>query len=187
VFLGACLALAIGAPSPSQTAKNSIAKKALQPFRASPEMQRLLDAFIGSWKVSEVFEVSELSQPGKTREGVATFRRGPGASLIEDYTSDGTAGLLNFLAILWWDQSAQLYRFLTCANNNSCAVRGTAKWEANGLVNSWEEEINGRKASIKDSFVDISPTSFRLVSQGLADGQVIWRVVTMYTRNTPGS
>jgi hypothetical protein len=150
-------------------------------LRPSAEMQRLLDAFRGDWTVSESFEVSE-SRQGRTRQGTASFRAGPGFSLIEDYKSNGSAGELNFLALLWWDESAKVYRLLTCANNDGCEVRGTAQWEGNRLVNSWDEEINGKKVALTDSFEDISPSGFRLVSEGSADGKIVWRVITKYTR-----
>lgn len=58
-------------------------------FHPSPEMQKLFDAFMGTWRVSENFEIS-ASQHGKHRRGTASFRSGPGFSLIEDYNSDGS-------------------------------------------------------------------------------------------------
>ena len=151
----------------------------------SPELQRLSDAFAGSWNVTETFEVS-ASQQGKTRRGTASFRPGPGASLIEDYHSNGSAGELKFLALLWWDRSAHGYQLLTCANNDGCHLRGTANWEGKEFVNSWEEKVDGKTAVFKDSFVDISPSSFRLVSEGTADGRTIWRVITKYERQEEG-
>ena len=150
----------------------------LQP---SPEMQRLIDTFSGNWTVRETFEVS-ASRQGKTRRGTASFRVGPGFSLIEDYRSVGSAGNLRFLALLWWDQTAQAYRLLTCANNDGCGLRGTAIWDGKKLVNSWEETVDGKTARFKDSFVDIQPLSFRLVSEGSSGGKTIWRVITEYTR-----
>jgi hypothetical protein len=150
----------------------------LQP---SPEMQKLIDSFSGNWTVRETFEVS-ASRQGKTRQGTASFRAGPGFSLIEDYRSDGSAGSLRFLALLWWDQTAQVYRLLTCANNDGCSLRGTAIWEGNQLVNSWEQTVDGKTARFKDSFVDIQPSSFRLVSEGSTSERTIWRVITEYTR-----
>jgi len=102
--------------------------------------------------------------------------------LIEDYRSTGSAGTLSFLGLLWWDESAHFYRLLTCANNDGCQLRGTAQWEGKELVNSWEEKVDGKTARFKDSFVDISPSSFRLVSEGSADGKTIWRVITIYER-----
>lgn len=149
--------------------------------RPSSEMQRLFDAFVGSWQVCETFEVSS-SQQGKMRQGTASFRAGPGYSLIEDYRSRGSAGDLNFLGLLWWDQSAHVYRLLTCANNDGCQLRGTGKWEGREFVNSWEEKVDGKPVIFKDSFKDVSPSSFRLVSEGTADGKTIWRVTTKYER-----
>jgi hypothetical protein len=148
-------------------------------LQLSPEMQKLADTFVGSWKVTEAFEVG-ASKQGTTRQGTASFRVGPGVSLIEDYQSNGSAGRLNFLALLWWDPSAHAYRLLTCANNDGCQLRGTAKWEDTEFVNSWEERADGKIAMFKDSFVDISPSSIRLFSQGMADGKTIWRVITKY-------
>lgn len=169
----------------SQQPDATARKSASSDLRPAPEMQRLLDAFVGHWHVNESFEVS-ASRQGKTRQGTATFRAGPGYSLIEDYRSTGSAGTLSFLGLLWWDESAHIYRLLTCANNDGCQLRGTAKWEGKELVNSWEEKVDGKTARFKDSFVDISPSSFRLVSEGSADGKTIWRVITIYER-VPGS
>ena len=150
----------------------------LQP---SPEMQRLIDTFSGNWTVRETFEVS-ASRQGKTRQGTASFRVGPGFSLIEDYRSGGSAGSLRFLALLWWDQTAQVYRLLTCANNDGCSLRGTVIWEGKELVNSWEETVDGKTAQFRDSFVDIQPSSFRLVSEGSTGEKTVWRVITEYSR-----
>ena len=163
--------------------KSAAAPKSLSGgFQPCPEMQKLFDAFLGTWRVSESFEISSSHQ-GKTRQGTASFRSGPGFSLIEEYKSDGSAGPLRFLALIWWDQSDKVYRFLTCANNDGCAARGTAKWEGNALVNSWQEETNGSLASFHDSFQDISANGFRLVSEGSASGKTIWRVITRYERS----
>ena len=147
----------------------------------SAEIQRLLKAFAGQWSVSENFEVS-ASNPGRTRQGRATFTVGPGFSLIENYRSNGSAGDLRFLGILWWDPKSNTYAFFTCANDQGCAVRGSARWEGNNLVNTWEEEVNGKQVAFKDSFVDISPASFTLISEGVSDGTPVWRVVTKYVR-----
>lgn len=180
----ALLAISCGAWGQSQKSHPSETKKPGETgLRPTPEMERLLKPFEGKWLVKETFEVSE-SKKGRTREGTATFRAGAGFSLIEEYRSNGSAGELRFLALLWWDPDSQAYRFLAYANNDGCRLRGTAKWEGRSLVNTWEEEIEGKKMSFKDSFVDISPTSFMLVSEGLGDAASVWRVTTKYTRQT---
>jgi hypothetical protein len=169
--------------SPTHSTNNDTnsAKGATASFDPSPEMQKLLDAFDGQWTVSETFEMSS-SRHGQTRQGNATLHAGPGVSLMEDYKSNGSAGELNFFALLWWDKSAQVYRVLTCANNSGCALRGTAQWEGSALVNSWREDVGGKTATFRDSFEDISPSGFHLVSEGSADGKTVWRVITEYKR-----
>jgi hypothetical protein len=152
-----------------------------QRLHPSAEIERLLKAFKGDWSVSENFEVS-ASKQGRTRQGRATFTVGPGFSLVENYRSTGSAGDLRFLGILWWDPKSNVYPFFTCANDRGCNVRGSARWEGNDLVNTWEEEADGKRAAFKDSFVDISPASFTLISEGASEGAPIWRVVTKYVR-----
>ena len=129
----------------SQQPDANARKSASSDLRPAPEMQRLLDAFVEHWHVNESFEVA--SRQGKTRQGTATFRAGPGYSLIEDYRSTGSPGTLSFLGLLWWDESAHIYRLLTCANNDGCQLRGTAKWEGKELGNSWEEKVDGKTGS----------------------------------------
>src|SRR5690242_16653246 len=58
--------------------------------RPAPEMQKLFDAFVGTWRVTETFEISTERQ-GKTRAGTARFRTASGPSLIEEYRSTGSA------------------------------------------------------------------------------------------------
>ena len=151
-------------------------------LRPSPEMQRLLKTFLGTWDVVETFEVSE-SRPGQSRKGTARFRAGPGFSLIEDYRSNGSAGELRFLAVLWWDAESHAYRLFTCANNEGCRVRGTARWEGNTLVNTWEEEDQGKRVAYRDSFMDLSLSSLTLLSEGRTSGTTVWHVTTKYTRH----
>jgi hypothetical protein len=136
--------------------------------RPAPETQKLYDAFVGSWQVTERFEISTERQ-GKAREGTARFRTAPGPSLIEEYRSTGSASSLSFLALLWWDPSGHIYRLLTCANNDGCQLRGTVRWEGKELVNSWEEDVGGTSAKFNDSFVDLAiflPPRLRRYSRG---------------------
>ena len=53
-------------------------------------------------------------------------------------------------------------------------------------MNSWKEKVDGKPATFKDSFVDILPSSFRLVSEGAVGGKTIWRVITKYQRLEEG-
>ncbi len=177
--LGAALAATLGSgqaalPTPTATAR-------LQP---SPEMARLFRSFLGDWNVHESFEVSG-DRRGSSRDGTATFRESGGFSLVEDYHSAGTAGELHFLALLWWEPGSRVYRVLTCANDDGCAMRGTARWEGVALVNTFEEKGKDRTIVYRDSFVEITPDSFTLVSEGVSGGKTVWRVTTRYTGRRP--
>jgi hypothetical protein len=151
-------------------------------LETSVEMQRLFKFFLGTWRVSETFEASS-TRKGQRRKGIAKFRAGPGLSLIEDYRSNGSAGKLRFMGIFWWNPKLNAYQVLTCANNDGCRLRGTLRWEGGHLVNTWDEDVNGKKATFRDSFVDLLPSSFTLVSEGSAEGKTIWHVTTRYTKN----
>ena len=154
-------------------------------FQASPEMRRLLDAFAGEWNVKEVFEIHPTKQ-GSTREGMCSIQAGPGVSLVENCRTNGSAGELQFVAVLWWDPKAEVYQFFTCANASGCELRGTARWQGSNLVNSWDEEHKGKRVFYRDSFIDLSPNSFTLASEGVSENATVWRVVTKYARRPAG-
>jgi hypothetical protein len=166
----------------SDTPEKIHAAEQLEP---SPEVKKLLQSFAGDWSVSENFEISATKQ-GRTRQGVCRIKAAPGFSMLEDCRTNGSAGELRFLAVLWWDPKADAYQFFTCANHDGCVVRGTARWQGDDLVNTWEEEDKGKKVAYRDSFVNITPSSFTLVSEGISDGTSVWRVTTKYVRQRSG-
>jgi hypothetical protein len=153
---------------------------------SSPEIERLVKSFGGEWKVVETFEHSEFFPNGGTRKGTARVSLGTGGTtVIEDYHSDGTAGRLDLIAVIWWDKDAKLYRFFTCANNvnRACELRGTAHWEGETFVNDYEEMVAGRKTKFQDSFSQITPTSFTLIAAiSTVPGAMKPLITTMYTR-----
>jgi hypothetical protein len=66
-------------------------------------------------------------------------------------------------------------------------LRGTAKWQGDDFVNTWQETVEGKTAMFSDSFGQISGSSFQLVSEGMSDGKIIWRVITKYQRRQDDS
>ena len=149
------------------------------------EVQKLLRTFEGNWNVFENFRKSEFFPKGGARTGTAKITPGPGRlSLVEDYHSNGSAGKLDLLAVIWWDSSAQIYRPLICANDgDGCVVRGTLRWQGNTLINDYDEVIGGKKRKMRDSFVDITPTSFTLTAAVFTQGSE-WQpiITTRYKR-----
>ena len=133
---------------------------------ARPEMHKLFRAFLGRWTVKETFERNEFSPGGGSRSGTARFTVGSGGtSLIEDYHANGSAGRLDFLAVIWWDPGAKAYRVFTCANGrDACSMRGAAAWAGDSFVNDYDQSLNGISTKLEDSFSQITPNSFKLVS-----------------------
>jgi len=170
----------IGAPAQQ---KKPAPASAVNPARI--EVYKLLRSFEGSWNVFENFQKSEFFPKGGTRRGTARITAGPGwLSLVEDYHSNGSAGELDLLAIIWWDSTAQIYRPLICANGgDGCIARGTARWQGSNLINDYEEVIGGKKRKMRDTFSDITPNSFTLVAAVLTEGSE-WQplITTKYRR-----
>ena len=164
-------------------------KKPAQPeIAANPsriEVYKLLRFFEGTWSVFENLQKNEFFPKGGTRRGTARITPGPGRlSLIEDYHSNGSAGQLDLLAIIWWDNKAQIYRPLVCANGEEgCIVRGTVRWQGNALINDYEEVMGGKKRKMRDTFSEITPTSFTLVAAVFTQGSE-WQplITTRYRR-----
>ena len=148
------------------------------------EVYKLLRSFQGTWSVFESFQKGEFFPKGGARNGTAKITPGPGRlSLVEDYHSNGSAGKLDLLAVIWWDSTAKLYRPLICSGGEGCVVRGTLRWQGNTLINDYDEVIGGKKRKMRDSFVDITPTSFTLVAAVFTQGSE-WQpiITTRYRR-----
>lgn len=134
---------------------------------ASPQIERIWQAFGGDWDSTETMERSELFPKGGGRKGVSHWRLGVGGTTVtDDGHSDGSAGPLDHLLIFWWDEKAKLYRLFVCFKDNrgsDCQVRGTAHWEGKTFVNDYEEPVKGKPVRMRDSFIDITPNSHTLV------------------------
>jgi hypothetical protein len=150
------------------------------PSAAHPEMHKLFRAFLGRWTVKETFERNEYSPGGGERSGTARFTVGSGgSSLIEDYHSNGSAGRLDFLAVIWWDPGARAYRSFSCTNApDACALRGSGTWSGDTFTSDYVESINGMSTKLQDVFSEITATSFKLVSGIPGDGAKLQPLIT---------
>jgi hypothetical protein len=152
---------------------------------AGPEMDRLAKALVGDWNTTETMERSQFFPNGGSRHGTVHARLAAGGTtMIYEVHSDGSAGILDGMLIIWWDKAAALYRFISCFNNpnNPCRMRGTAHWEEDRFVNDYEETVNGKKTQWRDSFT-FTPTSHTLIAATEAgDGNMKTMITTRATR-----
>jgi hypothetical protein len=131
-----------------------------------PEMERLAKALVGDWDTTETMEKGEFFPNGGSRHGVVRVRLAAGrTTLIYEVHSNGSAGKLDGMLVIWWDKGASLYRVFVCFNDPShpCEMRGTAHWEGDSFVNDYEETVKGKKTSWRDTFA-FAPTSHTLVA-----------------------
>ena len=162
----------------------ALAQRSSQP---SPELSRLAQALAGDWSNSEVMERSGFFPSGGERRGSSHCQLDTGGTtLICQGESDGTAGMLNHLIVMWWDDRAKLYGFFACFKENGdagCKVRGTAHWEGDLFVNDYTEEVEGKPTKFRDSFVEITPKSHTLIAaMQLRDGSMRTLITTKSTR-----
>ena len=131
-----------------------------------PEIKRLYDALGGEWNVTEHRDRTQFFPNGGEREG-RTFVRlaAGGAVLVIEGHSDGSAGALSHMTVIWWNQDAKVYPYFTCfkASDSGCEVRGTAQWKGNDFVNDYEEVVDGKKLKFRDTFQEITANTFSLV------------------------
>jgi hypothetical protein len=154
LWISAC-AILLGVASPNTNSLELFRKPHLANDVAVPQMEKLANALVGDWKTVEVMNSSDLFPTGGTRDGIVhTWLTGGGTALVYEVHSDGTAGRLDGMLIIWWDNSLGAYRVFTCFGNpdNACQMRGTARWAGSTLVNEYEESLHGKSTKWRDSF-----------------------------------
>jgi hypothetical protein len=161
--------LLIACPAHLSAQVPEIGETTVQP---APEIKRLFSALAGDWDTHENRERTQLFPDGGEGRGRTHVRLGAGgAMLMMEGQSDGSAGPLRYLIVVWWDNNAQLYRYFTCFKGmqSGCEVRGTAHWETNDFVNDYEEEVDGKKLKFRDTYREIAPNSHKLVLAWVKD------------------
>jgi hypothetical protein len=162
------------------------AVKTGQESAASPEMARVAKALAGNWSNIETFEHSEEFPNCGERRGTSHCELSTGGTTLTCAgKSDGSAGTLDHLVIIWWDTKARAYRFFTCFKDrvSNCEVRGTAHWEGDTFVNDYTEKVKGNPTPMRDSFIDITVNSHTLVfAVKTPDGKMKTLITTRSTR-----
>lgn len=153
---------------------------------AQPEMARLAQALAGDWNNVEVMEPSGEYPHGAQRRGTSHCELSTGGvTLICRGSSDGSAGQLDHLVVMWWDTETKLYGFFICFRDrdSGCEIRGTAHWDGKDLVNDYKENVNGKQTKMRDSWIDITPRSHTLIAaMEMPDGSMKPLITTRSTK-----
>jgi hypothetical protein len=141
-------------------------------IQPAPEIRKLFEALGGDWDTSERRERTQFFPNGGERKGRSQVRlAADGAMLVMEGHSDGSAGPLSYIIVIWWDKERSLYGFFTCFKDETsgCQERGTAHWQGDKFVNDYEETVQGKKLKFRDTFEDITPNSRTLVFAWVKD------------------
>ena len=155
-----------------------------QTEKPRPEIQRVFDAFLGTWSVTEKLDPSETMPNGGTGEGEEIYKRGPGnASFIEEIHLKEGSRNLSGLGVGWWDQQAKGYRTIWCDSENpdGCIVMAhLAKWDGNDFVLGDEFDRDGKRFVFREVFTDITPTSFTQTLYRGEAGKELKKLLTIH-------
>jgi hypothetical protein len=138
--------------------------------KGSPQIEKVLRAFEGTWSIKEKFAPDAGSPNGAAGEGQIVWRAGPGRfSVIEEYRSKRESTEVTGLGVFWWDEAAQGYRTSWCESTNpgGCiSFKNVARWEGPQLALVEDYEVNGKKVTFKEVFGDIAPGRFTQILYG---------------------
>src|SRR5438309_82711 len=126
--------------------------------KPAPEMERLIKMWAGHWTTVEQFEPSAEMPQGKQDKGAETMRPGPGGlSIIGDYESHGA--FFGHMVVTWIPKEKVYKSYWHDLSQPGVSI-STGRWEGNRLVFTSVDESTGTKLQVRDTYSDITPTSF---------------------------
>jgi len=149
--------------------------------KPAPEMERLIKMWAGHWTTVELFEPSDEMPKGRQDKGSETMRPGPGGfSLIGDYESHGAH--FGHLVVTWIPQEKVYKSYWTDLTQPGVSV-SSGKWEGEKLVFTSIDESTGKKILNRDTYSDITPTSFTDILETGPVGGPMKKILTVkYSR-----
>jgi len=189
LFLSLLLASLAGAQaSPGQAGAAANTQPAIAPIQTSndspkpaPEMEELIKMWAGHWTTVEQFEPSDEMPQGKQDKGAETMRHGPGGlSLIGDYESHGAP--FGHMVVTWIPQE-RVYKSFWLDRTQPGVSFSIGRWEGEKLVFTGVDESTGKKLLVRDTYSDITPTSFTdTLETGPAGGPMKKILTVKYTK-----
>ena len=127
-----------------------------------PQMQRVMEALVGTWSISEITIPSPGAPARSTHSGTEVWQTATGGmTLIEENETRLPGGDAHDTAVLWWDGKAQRIRGIWCADINSEGCSSfTVSWESPNLIMMGEWEDEGGRHAWKEEFAFAGPDSF---------------------------
>ena len=156
--------------------------------KPGPEITRLAQAFLGSWKTSERHERSALIPAGGAGKGTQTFRKGPGGLvLIFENQSRNPAFQFSGHGVLAWDDREKVYKSYWFDATNPSGEIQVGRWEGNELIFQGRSEVGGKRVNFRSVYTNFRPNSFTYYTEAETDNEPMKRVMTIdYIRSEKG-
>src|SRR6266404_1091085 len=189
LFLSLLLAsLAARQANPGQAGAATNSQPATAPVQASsdspkpaPEMEKLIEMWAGHWTTVEQFEPSAEMPQGKQDKGAESMRPGPGGlSLIGDYESHGA--FFGHMVVTWIPKEKVYKSYWHDLSQPGVSI-STGRWEGDKLVFTSVDESTGNKLEVRDTYSDITATSFTDTLEAGPPGGPMKKILTIkYTK-----
>lgn len=166
------------------------------PLRAQPrgdaqqsaDMPSLIASLGGQWTLDVT--MSGATDP-VTGHGEETWRGGPGGlTMLEEEHLALPGHDLYLLGIVWRDKGTNEFHGMQCNNNDPhvCDVKGSLNdiaitWDGRQLVIEEQEVLpGGRKQTYRETYSEVTPTSFTQTGDVRAPGGTFQRVMTIHAK-----
>ena len=101
----------------------------------TPEMQRLIRLYRGTWEYTETYSKSPAFPNGGENAGIYTSELGPGGmSIVNRFHSKGPVGDFEGLLVMTWDAKEKAYKAYVFGNDFSGALVETGQFEGDTLI-----------------------------------------------------
>ncbi len=169
------------------TAHHDPAPAAAPRKAASPDLQRAIEAFSGTWAITEQYPPGANFPKGGSGKGSEDWRSATdGLGLIYEYRSVNPNGEIRAMAVLWWDTSKKALQELWCVNGDpSGCVLSAARiyWEGSDLVFIETYETRGHRMYSREVWSDIKPSSHTMtISEGEVPNDLHPWIISRATR-----
>jgi hypothetical protein len=134
--------------------------------KPAPEAERLAKAFGGNWTVVGSTEASPAG-PAEKASGTESCHPGPGnfSEICDAKMKFERMGPFTGHGIMYWDPENKNYTGVWCDNLGPCASQGTGTWDGDKLVLNGEMKMNGQTAKMRQTYSDITPTSYTFLME----------------------
>ena len=142
--------------------------------KPAAEEERIEKAFGGKWTVAGNTEASPAG-PAEKASGTENCHKGPGgfSVLCDANMKFERMGPFVGHGVMYWDAENKNYTGTWCDNLGPCSSQGIGNWEGDKLVFNSEVKMNGQTAKMRQTYSDITPTSYTfLIEMGDQSGEL---------------